>query len=175
MFLPGDIVAVRGKPHEIVLNGLIEPQTHRWHHLLIADDIDNDYEIYESLGDGVNCGRLSFYKGADVVVYRVPYRRIAHRAMQEVSCFGRSNYDYILFIKLLAQANWYWMNNGWKPVPYTWFKSSANQSLICTELVAMCYERANYPLVLSGIVPTPAAIKQAYTDNKTQIIFEGIL
>ena len=176
MFKPGDIVAVLGKPEEIVLNGLIEPQTRRFHHFPVGPSTDDgDYEIIEARSDGIRAGRLSLYKGSEVVVYRIDDEAIALRAWQETSKYGRCNYDYFLFIDLLAQANHYWQKNGFKPVPYTWFKSADNGLLICTELSCVIYQNVDFPLVIPGVTKTPAAIKAAYMDGKLHIAFEGPL
>lgn len=177
MFRQGDIVGIRGKLIERMLNMLIEPVSDLWHLFIIGEEVskDDDYVIYEMMGDGCRTGRLSMYEGQPVKVYRCPDRQIARRAAQEASHYGRYPYDYPLFARLFFRALYYWVYNGFRPVPFKYFDNVENNQLICIELVANCYYNAGYPLVSDGIVPTPAAIEQAAKDKRLNMVYEGLL
>lgn len=172
MFKQGDIVGLKATGIQATLNSLIIPKSDRWHFLLIGEYLPgrDDYIIYESLPDGIRCGRLSFYQGCDLKVYRVHDERIARMAAQEASEYGREGYDYILFVWLFTRAVGYWFKNGFYPIPYYEFTNQKDKKLICTELVAQCYENAGYPLIPPGIAPTPAALEQCCRTGRIQLV-----
>ncbi len=73
-FLPGDIVAVEARPSLKALNWLVSPYTDRGHYFILGNKIKDteDRVIYESLiTSGVRIGKLSWYEGKDIEVFRV--------------------------------------------------------------------------------------------------------
>ena len=175
MFRVGDIVGCPADLRQKALAKLITPYSDRWHFLIIAGKCFNgDWVIYESLAKGVSPGRMSFYRDTHIKVYRVPDPDAACRAAEEASNLGRLGYDYILYIWMLWQAMGYWLHAGLKPVPYQVFKQDADRNVICTELIAECYQNAGYPIVPRDTIPTPAAIEQAYLEKRIELVFTGI-
>lgn len=177
MFKTGDIVGVRGTPCQRLLLGLISPASDRWHFFLIGEYLyhEGDRVIYESLADGVRIGRLSLYRGAEVEVYRISDEKVAGEIIEEASEFGRDQYDYVFFVRLVLQAVGYWIKNGFRPVPYVKFANVDDKLLTCTELVEACCRAANFPLFSPQIVATPAAFKQAALDGRISLVFKGVL
>jgi len=175
MFREGDIAGCKAGIRQLAFNKLITPFTDRWHFLLIGEKLFNgDHVIYESLAKGVCPGRLSFYWGEHLKVYRVPDKRKSLQAVEEASELGRLGYDYILFVWMFWQALFYWTMNGPGKIPYWALKQDADRNVICTELVCQCFQNAGYPLVPRDIIPTPAAIEQANLNGKIEKIFEGV-
>ncbi len=171
----GDIIGFYGKPLERALCRLIDPYSPLWHFALLGDSDGEDWGIYEMLGGGCHPGKLSFYEGSKVRIYRCPDAKVARKAVKEASNYGRYPYDYIMFPKLFFKALYYWLYNGFVPVPFKYFDNVENNQLICTELIANCYYNAGYPLVSDGIVPTPAAIEQAVINSDLKLVYEGLL
>jgi len=167
----GDIFAVKGEGTLAKLaSKLTEPYTDRFHYGLIWRRIGSDYYILESIGKGVAIGRLSFYAGQDVKIYRVNcpagLRRLAPAALTK---YGRSKYDYLLLAKIVIQGFCTIFKNfckgeGIHPIRAEDLTWSHNSALVCTEAVDIAYLSVGVNLT-GGTCPTPSAFKQAELDG----------
>jgi len=167
----GDIGAVKGEGVLPKLNAeLTEPYTDRFHFFLVWKKAGDDWIILESIGKGIAVGRLSFYAGQDVKIYRVncpAYYR--HRAPLELTKWGRAKYDYILILKIFAQGIWAIFKNflkgeGIHPIKASDISWKHNSTLVCTEAVDIAYLSVGVSLT-GGAVPLPSAFKQAELDG----------
>lgn len=167
----GDIFAVKGAGTLAKLaSKLTEPYTDRFHFGLVWRRTGNDYLILESIGKGVAVGRLSFYAGQDVKIYRVDcpasLRRLAPAALTK---YGRSKYDYLLLYKIVIQGFWTIFKNlckgeGIHPIRAEDLTWSHNNAFVCTEAVDIAYLSVGVSLT-GGVCPTPSAFKQAELDG----------
>jgi len=181
---PGDIAGVKGKGPLLWLSQhLLEPSTDRVHFFVIGDYIpwDDDYVILESIGKGIAVGRLSFYKPEELEIYRVNLARdprmrklenqMRKEAAAALSRLGRARYDYVLYIQLFLGALFLLIRGKLPPwrskdIPY-----GRNRSYICTEAAAEAWRAVGHPIIPPGVVPTPAAFRQALMDNKIRKIY----
>lgn len=175
----GDIVGVAPAWNEAVLLELMSPYVHAFHHLLVGPSVpeDEDWIILESIGSGVRVGRLSWYRGQQIIVYRMPYKKItdiinANLIFDRATLYGRRGYDYLGLLQLAIWGIPKWIKGGFKPIPFDEIPSDHNSALICTELVVEAYEKV-YRLVLEGVAATPAAIKAAQLSGLLEVVYEG--
>jgi len=180
--LPGDIAGVKGRGLLLwASQRLVKPKTDRLHFFVIGDYLpwDDDYVILESTWKGITVGRLSFYKHEELEIYRVnldPRLRGLHmelrrRAAAELSRVGRAHYDYILIIQLLLGALVLLLKGKLPPWQSGEFPYGRDKSYICTEAAAESWRAVGHPIIPKGVVPTPAAFRQALMDNRMRIIF----
>lgn len=172
----GDIGQVKGERLLSKLaSKLTEPYTDRFHFFLIWKKIGDDYLILESIGKGIAVGRLSFYEGQDVKIYRVNCpATLRHQAPNELTKYGRSKYDYFLIVKIITQGLWTIFRNfcegeGIHPIraeDLTWVWDDA---FVCTEAVAQAYNMVGVNIIPYGVCPMPSAFKQAELEG---VIFE---
>jgi len=182
--LPGDIAGCKGKGLLLWLSQhLLEPSTDRVHFFVIGDYIpwDDDYVILESIGKGIAVGRLSFYKPEELEIYRVNLARdprmrwtemlLRREAAAALSRLGRARYDYILYIQLVLGALFLLLKGNLPPWRSKDMPYGRNRCYICTETAAEAWRAVGHPIIPEGVVPTPAAFKQALLDNKMRKIF----
>ena len=167
----GDIFAVKGDGLLGKLaSTLMEPKTERFHFGLVWRKVGDDYLILESIGKGIAVGRLSFYAGQDVKLYRVNCPASLRRlAPGELTKYGRSKYDYLLLFKIVIQGFWTIFKNfckgeGIHPIRAEDLTWSHNSALVCTEAVDIAYLSVGVSLT-GGVCPTPSAFKQAELDG----------
>lgn len=167
----GDIFAVKGEELLAKLaSKLTRPYTDRFHFGLIWRKIGDDYLILESIGKGIAVGRLSFYDGQDVKIYRVDCpAHLRHQAPDELTKWGRSKYDYLLILKIVIQGFWVIFKNlckgeGIHPIRAEDLTWSHDAALVCTEAVDIAYLSIGVSLT-GGIIPLPSAFKQAELDG----------
>ena len=168
---PGDIFAT---PNDSLIGKLArkltQPYTDRFHFGVIWKQVGTDYLILESIGKGIAVGRLSFYAGQDVKIYRVncpAYYR--HRAPLELTKWGRSKYDYSLILSIIVQGLWTVYKNfckfeGIHPIKASDISWKHNSALVCTEAVDIAYLMLGFSLT-DGVCPTPSSFKQAELDG----------
>jgi len=185
--LPGDIAGVKGRGLLLWLSQhLLKPKTDRVHFFIIGDYLpwDDDYVILESIGKGIAVGRLSFYDPENLEIYRVNLSEdpeseveilegmnLRRQAAAELSRLGRARYDYILIIQLLLGALVLLLKGKLPPWQSGEFPYGRDKSYICTEAAAESWRAVGHPIIPKGVVPTPAAFRQALMDNRMRIIF----
>ena len=171
---PGDIGAVKGNgPLGLAARGLFAPYTDRYHHFLVWwKTADGDYVILESINKGLAVGRLSMYNGADVKFYRAVNldARTRERACEELTEYGRSRYDWLLYLRLAAfvigtEARLLKAEGRFRKIQASEMKYNEDGWLICTEAVVTAYRLVGWSLVPEGVVPLPCAIEQARLDG----------
>ena len=177
----GDIFAARGQGIVGWLSArLLAPATDRFHFGLIWLKTADDYVILESLGHGIVTGRLSFYKGRDLRFYRVACPpKLRSQAPVELTRWGRSSYDYLLIIRLLAQSLWLIIRNlltegRLRRIRVEELSWCGNSSFICTEAVALAYDTVGVNLIPPGIAPLPSSFKQAEHEGRIYEISPSI-
>jgi hypothetical protein len=169
---PGDIGAVKGKGIlQRAAENLMFPKTDRFHFFLIWRKAGDDWIILESVQKGIAVGRLSFYAGQDVKIYRVNCPvSIRRQAPVELTQYGRSKYDYLLLFKIVIQGCWTVLKNflkgeGIHPIRADDLTWSWDNAFVCTEAVAQAYNMCGLNIIPYGVCPTPSAFKQAELDG----------
>jgi hypothetical protein len=179
--LPGDIVAVKGKGVVGWLSrNAFLPHTDRFHFLLIAEYIEceDDYVILESIArKGIAIGRLSWYLGKDVEVYRVPAdsQYPGRLAVTMLTRYGRCGYDYLLPAKLMLGAMRLLVSGKlppWRPeqLPY-----GRDSRYLCTEAANEAWRLAGYVIIPEGVCPLPAGFISALCQGRLIRIYKGML
>jgi len=184
---PADIGAKRGKgPLLWLSSNLLKPKTDRIHFFLIGDYLpwDDDYVILESIGKGIAVGRLSFYKPEDIEIYRVNLgrdprlleldRHLRRRVAAELTRVGRARYDYILYAQLILGAITLLFKGKLPPYDPTDLPYGRNKEYICTEAANFGWRAVGHPIILPGVVPTPAGFRQALIVNRIRRVFPAI-
>ena len=174
-FLPGDIVAVEARTSLKLLNWLVSPYTDRGHYFILGNKIKDteDRVIYESLiTSGVRIGKLSWYEGKDIEVYRVS-KEVGAEVVRNIADYSGLNYDHFYFVRLVLNAIKYRVKHG-KAIPYDKLTCKPNNSYLCTELIAEAY-KPHIQFVPDNVAATPAALVNAYSQGKMELIYEGEL
>ncbi len=170
--LPGDIGATKG---ENVLGWLhrklFAPETDRFHYFILWRWLGDDWIILESLGSkGLAVGLLSFYQGEDVKFYRVDCPdELRHAASLVLIKYGRSRYDYLLILKIIAGAlvaiaRMIFVEKRLRKLKSEDLPYARSNALICTEAVDVAYLSVGVSLV-GEVVPLPSAFRQAELDG----------
>lgn len=164
---PGDIFATkRGGLIGWLNSKLTAPETDRFHYGLVWLKHGDDYLILESISKGIAIGRLSFYQGEDIQFYRVNCpKNLRAAAPVELTKWGRSLYDYLLFAKLVVQGLWLllWHRRRIRAEELTW---SQDNALICTEAVDVAYDAVGVNMIPIHVCPIPSAFRQAEIDGR---------
>lgn len=164
----GDIFAVVNKGvFGWFAKRLMAPPTDRFHYGLVWDKIDGDYLILESINKGISVGWLSFYKGEDIKFYRANHpAHIRHAVPEAVTRYGRSEYDYILILRIVVQGLWLFIKQlftegRFRRVRAEQFSWCKDNRFICTEVPDAGYDLVGYPILPDFMVPLPSAYKWA--------------
>jgi len=182
-FQAGDIGSTKGKGLLGQLNQTaFVPQTDRFHFFIIWKRLwDGDYLILESVKKGLAIGRLSWYKGKDIEIYRVNCPiGLRRKAPFGLIDWGRSRYDYWLFVKIpigaiAALAKILYNEHKVRKLKAEDLPYGTNSALICTEAVDVAYDSVGVNLIPEGVPPLPSAFKQALLDGRMELIYKGEL
>ena len=180
----GDIVGIRGSrwnPLCWVSEHLTYPHSAYYHFLIVGYLRGAQRTIYESIGKGVSIGFLDFYKGQEIVVYRIfaeDSAAIGKQVINIIPGYGRASYDYLLPIKLLAGALKVWgcqlvhlhLPTVLRPASLPYAKDG---QFICTELAVQPFADIGHPIVPPGVAPIPASIKEAEMRGRIEKVWEG--
>ena len=186
---PGDIVGVknsRWNPIAWISEYCTYPHSPYYHFLMVGYWRGNNWTIYESIGKGVAIGFLDFYKGKEVIVYRIfateefDAEWIGRQVTDRMPRYGRGSYDYLLPVKLIAGALKVWscqllhlhLPTALRPASLPYTKDSR---YICTELAVQPFADIGHAIVPPGVVPIPASIKEAQLRGRVTIVWEGQL
>ena len=170
----GDIGGVKGRgPLGFAARSLFTPYTDRYHHFLVWwKTADGDYVILESINKGLAVGRLSMYDGSDVKFYRATNldARTRERACEELTEYGRSRYDWLLYVRLAAfvigtEVKLFKAERRLRKIRADEMTYQGDGWLICTEAIVTAYRLVGWSLVPEGVVPLPCAIEQARLDG----------
>ena len=177
---PSDIFSTKG---EGVLGWLSRsftaPPTDRFHYGLVWEKVDADYLVLESISKGIAIGRLSFYEGKDIKFYRVDCpKELRKQAPVELTRWGRSSYDYLLFPKFAIQGIALFIKQLFtegrirriRAEELTWVQ---NNSFLCTEAVDIAYDAVGVNIIPVDTCPIPSAFKQAELDGRITEIKEA--
>lgn len=171
---PGDIGAVKGNgPLGFAAENLFTPKTDRYHHFLVWwKTKDGDWVILESINKGLAVGRLSMYNGKDVKFYRAVNldADTRERACEELTEYGRSRYDWMLYLRLAAfvigtELKLFKAERRFRKLDASEMAYSEDGWLICTEAIVTAYRLVGWSLVPEGVIPLPCAIEQARIDG----------
>ena len=171
---PGDIGAVKGTGVlGYASRNIFVPKTDRYHHFIIWwKTVDNDWVILESVNKGLAVGRLSMYTGKDVKFYRAVNldANTRERACEEITEYGRSPYDWLLYVRLLpavlrAEVACLMAEGRIRRISADEIPYNNDSWLICTEAVVTAYRLVGWSLVPDGVMPLPSAIEQARIDG----------
>jgi len=177
---PGDIFATKGKgPLGWVVQNLILPSTDRFHFGILWKKLpNNDFIILESIAKGLAVGKLSWYKDTDVEFYRVNCPLdLRHAAPGSLVDWGRSNYDYLLIVKIAFGALSAWVRilfTKWRFRKLTAedLSYTRNSALICTEAPDIGYDAVGVNVIPLGVTPIPNAYRQAEIDGRMLVILK---
>ena len=170
----GDIGAVKGSgPLGFAARNLFTPYTDRYHHFIVWwKTADGDWVILESINKGLAVGRLSMYAGSDVKFYRATNldERTRERACEELTEYGRSPYDWLLYLRLAAyvirtEVGLLRSERRLRRIDASEIPYNADSWLICTEAIVTAYRLVGWSLVPDGVMPLPSAIEQARLDG----------
>lgn len=179
-YLPGDIVGVRGNLLAFCASKIFTPQTTLYHFLVIRSrlELENDYEIIESIGKGCAIGRLSWYKDLYYVVFKLTDPEtdiLGKKAAKYCSKFGRRKYDYGIFFRLPLDLIWCWckqlVKEGWfRPIRPDELKFTQNNAFVCTELArAIWLEVGKNPLAEEDVA-LPCAYIKAENEGRLKVV-----
>ena len=183
---PGDIIGVKGSKYNPIYwisEHCTYPHSKYYHFLMIGELRGSNRTIYESIGKGVAIGFLDFYKGEDMIVYRIfaeDSASIGKQVVNRIPQYGRASYDFLLPVKLIAGALKVWscqllhlhLPTALRPASLAYAK---NSRYICTELAVQPFADIGHPIVPPGVVPIPASIKEAQLRGRIVIVWEGTL
>jgi len=177
--LPGDIGAVKGKGlFSRLLTSLFAPEADRHHYFILWRWLGDDWIILESLGHkGLSVGLLSFYRGDDVIFYRVDCPDdLRFQAPLGLIEYGRSKYDRLLILKIIAGAlaalaRMIFVEGRLRKLRAEDLPYATNSALVCTEAVDVAYLSVGVSLV-GDVVPLPSALRQAELDGVIYLIGE---
>lgn len=176
---PGDIFCTKGEGIVgWISRNLMAPPTDRFHYGLVWEKVDGDYLILESISKGIAIGRLSFYEGKDIKFYRVDCpKELREQAPIELTRWGRSLYDYLLFLKFAIQGIALFIKQLFtegrfrriRAEELTWVH---NNSFLCTEAVDIAYDAVGVNIIPAETCPIPSAFKQAELDGRISEVKE---
>lgn len=176
---PGDIFCTKGGGIVgWISRSLMAPPTDRFHYGLVWEKVDGDYLILESISKGIAIGRLSFYEGGDIKFYRVDCpKELREQAPIELTTWGRSLYDYLLFLKFAFQGIALFIKQLFtegrfrriRAEELTWVH---NNSFLCTEAVDIAYDAVGVNIIPAETCPIPSAFKQAELDGRISEVKE---
>jgi len=179
---PADIAGVRSRSISGKLSkNLIVPHTDLYHFLIIGVCLPwvDDYVIFESISKGIAVGRLSFYDPEDVVIFRraLPHcnpaneQLVRREAAAALTLKGRARYDWLLLVQLALTLPSLMLRGKFPPYRPEDLPYGRNKAYICTEAVVFAWAHVGWPIVPRGIVPVPAAIKQANLDGTLEQVY----
>lgn len=173
--LPGDIGATKGGGLVgFICRNLFLPKTDRFHFFMIGDKLqgEDDYVILESIGKGIAIGRLSFYKGFDVELYRpilgelnLNPNKLRKRAAQALSKYGRAKYDWKVFAIVALEALGLIFRGKFPPWDGFLFSAAKDNVFVCTEAVARSWKDVGVELFPKEF---PAFLPQSFRQAEEQ-------
>lgn len=177
-FWTGDIFAVKGSgPSGWASQNLLLPRTDRYHHGILGDYIsrEDDWVVLESIFKGPTVGRLSWYRGKDLEIYRPvgATPEDGRRAAAEATRWGRAPYDYLLIARLALAYLRFHLDDLPMRRPHYWELHYVEDSaFICTELAYRAWAWFEPPVIPRG-PPLPQAFKDALDAGRLTLIWKG--
>ena len=174
LFWSGDIGVVI--QHDFVANlqaKLLRPSTHKFHMFMLVNYSadEKDWMIIESTPRaGVSIGRLSWYEGQEIEIYRPTgvHWTAGQRAVFDATKDGRKNYNFLLYVKL-AYLVFNYCGRHLKPAPYTIFPPENIGTVVCSMFVNDGWKNL-CPVFDQRYAPIPANFEQQLIDGKVTLI-----
>ena len=132
----------------------------------------SDYEIKEAIASGIRDGRLSWYRGYEIL-------RLGNEeavAKGEMACakysrFGRSRYDFLLFAKILAgviraEVSVLIKEHRFRRLRCAEIPYARDDEFVCTETAYEISYLQGDPIVSPDVICLPPAVQEAVDSGR---------
>jgi hypothetical protein len=178
---PGDIACIEDGTVGDLAYHIFAPPTRISHVAIVTGSLRRlgDYEIAESIPNGgVRIGRLSWYRDRHYKIYRLnapEARSIGYQAVALKSIYGRTGYDFQLYLLLavdlpLTLLKILWQEHRLRRIRPAELHILRNRALVCTEFVNELYRLCRRPLIPDGAPALPAGYQAAINDGKLRLV-----
>jgi hypothetical protein len=184
----GSIIHFYGNPASLLTQGsraFFYPHTWYYHTAILGEYIpeERDYEILESINQGVRLGRLSFYKDR---IFRLYWptgvnQGIGRDIKIRASKFGRVNYDWLFYFDIAIAFIKVQINN--LKVYHRFFSARPDElhvnrhvNFVCTRFSEEFWSLYNADVPFPQTwAPLPAAYEKAVEEGKLELIGENVV